>query len=105
MRNPLVCPAFRDAVERQAPHAIRAGLTFGLPWHVLEDHPATWSGSGCRWSTTFYLEFLQPGHWSTGSGRGRCRPNTVLVAAYDLRVFFGAVGNPAAEVVPSGVLE
>jgi len=28
-----------------------------------------------------YLEFLE----------GRCRPNTVLAAAYDLRVFFGVV--------------
>jgi site-specific recombinase XerD len=41
-----------------------------------------------------YLEFLQ----------GRCRPNTVLAAAYDLRLFFGAVGKPAAEVVPADVL-
>ena len=33
-----------------------------------------------------YLEFLE----------GRCRPNTVLAAAYDLRVFFGVVDKPAA---------
>ena len=37
-----------------------------------------------------YLEFLE----------GRCRPNTVLAAAYDLRVFFAVVDKPPAEVVP-----
>lgn len=41
-----------------------------------------------------YLEFLE----------GRCRPNTVLAAAYDLRVFFKVVDKPAAEVVPADVL-
>ena len=32
-----------------------------------------------------YLEFLG----------GRCRPNTVLAAAYDLKVFFTVVGQAA----------
>jgi len=41
-----------------------------------------------------YLEFLE----------GRCRPNTVLAAAYDLRVFFTVVAKPPAEVVPADVL-
>lgn len=41
-----------------------------------------------------YLEFLA----------GRCRPNTVLAAAYDLRVFFGVVGKEPHEVVPADVL-
>jgi site-specific recombinase XerD len=41
-----------------------------------------------------YLEFLQ----------GRCRPNTVLAAAYDLRVFFAVVDKPPAEVRPADVL-
>ena len=41
-----------------------------------------------------YLEFLE----------GRCRPNTVLAAAYDLKVFFGVVAKPAADVVPADVL-
>ena len=41
-----------------------------------------------------YLEFLE----------GRCRPNTVLAAAYDLRVFFGVVGKEPHEVVPADVL-
>jgi integrase/recombinase XerD len=41
-----------------------------------------------------YLEFLA----------GRCRPNTVLAAAYDLRVFFGVVDKPAEEVRPADVL-
>ena len=41
-----------------------------------------------------YLEFLA----------GRCRPNTVLAVAYDLRVFFAVVGKPPAEVVPADVL-
>jgi integrase/recombinase XerD len=41
-----------------------------------------------------YLEFLQ----------GRCRPNTVLAAAYDLRVFFRVVGKPATAVCPADVL-
>ena len=41
-----------------------------------------------------YLEFLE----------GRCRPNTVLAAAYDLRVFFGIVGKAPDEVVAADVL-
>lgn len=41
-----------------------------------------------------YLEFLG----------GRCRPNTVLAAAYDLRVFFGVIDKPAAAVRPADVL-
>jgi integrase/recombinase XerD len=41
-----------------------------------------------------YLEFLQ----------GRCRPNTVLAAASDLRVFFAVVDKPPAEVRPADVL-
>jgi hypothetical protein len=41
-----------------------------------------------------YLEF--PG--------GRCRPNTVLAAAYDLKVFCTAVGKPPGQVRPAGVL-
>ncbi len=41
-----------------------------------------------------YLEFLQ----------GRCRPNTVLAAAYDLKVFFGVVDKAPAEIVPADVL-
>jgi integrase/recombinase XerD len=35
---------------------------------------------------------------------GRCRPNTVLATAYDLRVFFGVVGKPPAQVGPEDVL-
>jgi hypothetical protein len=41
-----------------------------------------------------YLEFLA----------GRCRPNTVLAAAYDLRVFFGVVDKPPDRVRPADVL-
>lgn len=41
-----------------------------------------------------YLEFLE----------GRCRPNTVLAAAYDLKVFFGIVAKPPEEVRPADVL-
>ena len=41
-----------------------------------------------------YLEFLE----------GRCQPNTVLAAASDLRVFFGVVGKPPAEVEAADVL-
>ena len=41
-----------------------------------------------------YLEFLE----------GRCRPNTVLAAAYDLRVFFSVVGKAAQEVRAADVL-
>jgi integrase/recombinase XerD len=41
-----------------------------------------------------YLEFLA----------GRCRPNTVLAAGYDLRVFFGVVAKPAEQVRPADVL-
>lgn len=35
---------------------------------------------------------------------GRCRPNTVLAAAYDLKVFFTVVAKPADEVRPADVL-
>lgn len=41
-----------------------------------------------------YLEFME----------GRCRPNTVLAAAYDLRVFFKVVDKPPAEVAAADVL-
>jgi integrase/recombinase XerD len=35
---------------------------------------------------------------------GRCRPNTVLAAAYDLKVFFTVVGKDPQEVKPGDVL-
>src|SRR5580704_9355568 len=41
-----------------------------------------------------YLEFLA----------GRCRPNTVLAVAYDLKVFFTVVGKPARRVRTVDVL-
>jgi integrase/recombinase XerD len=41
-----------------------------------------------------YLEFLS----------GRCRPNTVLAAAYDLKVFFVVVGKSPKRVRPADVL-
>lgn len=41
-----------------------------------------------------YLEFLE----------GRCRPNTVLAAAYDLKVFFTVVAKAPAEVRTTDVL-
>ena len=41
-----------------------------------------------------YLEFLG----------GRCRPNTVLAVAFDLKVFFTVVGKPARRVRPADVL-
>jgi len=41
-----------------------------------------------------YLEFLA----------GRCRPNTVLAAAYDLRVFFAVVDKAPSEVCAADVL-
>ena len=41
-----------------------------------------------------YLEFLG----------GRCRPNTVRAAAYDLKVFFTVVARPPGEVLPADVL-
>jgi hypothetical protein len=41
-----------------------------------------------------YLEFFA----------GRCRPNTVLAAAYDLRVFFTVVDKPAEDVRATDVL-
>jgi site-specific recombinase XerD len=41
-----------------------------------------------------YLEFLG----------GRCRPNTVLAAAYDLKVFFAVVARPADQVRPADVM-
>jgi hypothetical protein len=41
-----------------------------------------------------YLEFLG----------GRCRPNTVRAAGYDLKVFFAAVARPPDQVRPGGPL-
>ena len=41
-----------------------------------------------------YLEFLA----------GRCRPNTVLAAAYDLKVFFTVAARPPDQVRPADVL-
>src|SRR5215831_1915848 len=41
-----------------------------------------------------YLEFLG----------GRCRPNTVLAVAYDLKVFFTTVGKTPRRVRPADVL-
>ncbi len=41
-----------------------------------------------------YLEFLA----------GRCRPNTVLAVAYDLKVFFAAAGKPPDAVTTADVL-
>jgi len=41
-----------------------------------------------------FLEFLA----------GRCRPNTVLAAAYDLKVFFAVVAKAPDEVCPTDVL-
>jgi integrase/recombinase XerD len=41
-----------------------------------------------------YLEFLAD----------RCRPNTVLAVAYDLKVFFTVVGKPPRRVRPADVL-
>jgi len=41
-----------------------------------------------------YLRFLS----------GRCRPNTVLAVAYDLKVFFTVVGKQPEDVQPTDVL-
>jgi site-specific recombinase XerD len=41
-----------------------------------------------------YLEFVA----------GRCRPNTVLATAFDLKVFFSVVGKPPLEVTVADVL-
>jgi hypothetical protein len=41
-----------------------------------------------------YLEFVA----------ARCRPNTVLAVAFDLKVFFAVVGKPAGEVTAADVL-
>ena len=41
-----------------------------------------------------YLEFLA----------GRCRPNTVLAAGYDLKVFFSVVSKSPEDVAPADVL-
>jgi hypothetical protein len=56
-----------------------------------------WGGLAVRMGVPLadvYLEFLG----------GRCRPNTVLAAAYDLKVFFSVVGKPPDQVRPGDVL-
>ncbi len=63
-------------------------------WPVPVVVPVDWPpGPGCRWPM-WYLEFLG----------GRCRPNTVLAAASDLRAFFTVVGKPPEQVQPADVL-
>jgi hypothetical protein len=52
-----------------------------------------WPGSGCHWPMRT---------WS--SWGGRCRPNTVRAAVYDLTVFFTAVAKSADQVGPADVL-
>jgi hypothetical protein len=59
------------------------------------------SGSGCAAGVRLgeplldaYLEFVA----------ARCRPNTVLATAFDLKVFFTVVAKPPAEVTPADVL-
>jgi integrase/recombinase XerD len=59
------------------------------------------SGSGCAAGVRLgeplldaYLEFVA----------ARCRPNTVLAAAFDLKVFFSVVAKRPAEVTPGDVL-
>ena len=47
---------------------------------------------------------VAPGRRLPGIPRTRCRPNTVLAAAYDLEVFFGVVDKPPAGVVATDVL-
>jgi hypothetical protein len=49
-------------------------------------------GWGCCWRMST-LEFLA----------GRCRPNTVLAVAYDLKVFFTAVRKPPDAVMTADV--
>ena len=53
--------------------------------------PAIWVGVPLA---DVYLEFLG----------GRCRPNTVRAAAYDLKVFFAVVGKSPDQVRPADVL-
>ena len=52
-----------------------------------------WPGSGVPLADAF-LEFLG----------GRCRPNTVRAAVYELKVFFSVLARPADQVRPADVL-
>ena len=63
-------------------------------WPVQLTVPAGWPVRVGVPLADVYLEFLA----------GRCRPNTVLAAAYDLKVFFTVVGKPPEEVAPADVL-
>ena len=59
--------------------------------------PAGAAGDGPRLGEPLldgYLEFVA----------ARCRPNTVLATAFDLKVFFGVVGKAPAEVTAADVL-
>ena len=53
--------------------------------------PAVHLGEPCL---DAYLDFLT----------ARCRPNTVLAAGYDLKVFFTLIAKPATEVRPGDIL-
>jgi len=55
--------------------------------------PRSGSGVGVPLADA-YLEFLA----------GRCRPNTVMAAESDLRVFFSVVGKPPEQVDPADVM-
>ena len=56
--------------------------------------PVNWlSGPGVP-VVEVYLEFLG----------GRCRPNTVRAAAYDLKVFFSVVAKRPYQIQPADVL-
>src|SRR5256886_22545 len=72
----LAVPAAELCVARSRDHSGGLVVRIGIP---LAD---------------VYLEFLG----------GRCRPNTVLAAAYDLKVFFTVVARPPDQVRPADVL-
>jgi integrase/recombinase XerD len=66
----------------------------GIQAWSVQTVPVRWSpGPGVPLADA-YLEFLG----------GRCRPNTVRAAAYDLKVFFAVVGKAPDRVRPADVL-
>jgi integrase/recombinase XerD len=70
---------------------VHAGDLRPVCWCDRSGELAVWVGVPLA---DVYLEFLA----------GRCRPNTVRAAAYDLKVFFSVVGKPPARVQPADVL-
>jgi hypothetical protein len=86
-----ISPGIDPVVREERKGAAMRPLDLCLIPHARSGVPAVRLGSPLL---DDYLRFVA----------GRCRPNTVLAAAYDLTVFFTVVGRDPEEVTPADVL-